>query len=154
MALWLSIFSDGEIVRFDYQNYTLGKGIAYDLAPGAGQVLAVETVFDCEFPFFWLIKEAIESKWDLIISSTGVEGIYDAIIILCLLGDHRQDVHIQLCDMLSNEPIAVVLNKMPKEHWSTLCQSYLTDVLKSVHNVPHRNASSEYEVYHYVSVLM
>ena len=152
--MWLDIFSDDEIVRFDYQNYAFGKGIAYhDLVPGTGQVLAVETKFDCVFPFFWLIKKAIELKWNSIKSYTGTGGNLGCHYYLCL-GDYRQDVHIQLCDTLSNDPVAIVLNKLPEEHWSELCQIYLTDVLKSMHNVPHRNYSDEYEVCHYIILII
>ena len=150
----MDIFSDNEIVRFDYQNYAFGKGIAYhDLIPGTGQVLAVETKFDCVFPFFWLIKKAIELKWNSIKSYTGTGGNLGCHYYLCL-GDYRQDVHIQLCDTLSNDPVAIVLNKLPEEHWSELCQIYLTDVLKSMHNVPHRNYSDEYEVCHYIILII
>lgn len=153
--MWLSIFNDDEIVRFDYQNYTFGKGIAYhDLVPGTRQVLAVETEFDCVFPFFWLIKKAIELKWDSIKSSTGTGNNLGCHYYLCVGDYHRQDVHIQLCDTLFNDPVAIVLNKIPEEHWSELCQLYLTDVLKSTHNVPHRSDLDEYEVYYYITIII
>ena len=71
-TLWHAIFSNKEVMRFSFQNYTLGFGIAYQVAvPGTGQTLAAESEFDCEFPFFWLIKEAIESKWESVRSSLG-----------------------------------------------------------------------------------
>ena len=74
--LWLSIFSNEELVQFSYQNYSMGKGI-HELQPlptgeggGGGRVLAAEENFVCQFPFYWLIKEAIESKWETIKSSS------------------------------------------------------------------------------------
>ena len=72
--LWLSIFSDEELVQFSYQSYAMGKGI-HELQPsttggGGGRVLAAEEEFVCQFPFYWLIKEAIESKWETVKSSS------------------------------------------------------------------------------------
>ena len=71
--LWLSIFSNEELVQFSYQSYAMGKGI-HELQPsttgGGGRVLAAEEEFVCQFPFYWLIKEAIESKWETAKSSS------------------------------------------------------------------------------------
>ena len=71
--LWLSIFSNEELVQFSYQSYSMGKGI-HELQPsttgGGGRVLAAEEEFVCQFPFYWLIKEAIESKWETVKSSS------------------------------------------------------------------------------------
>ena len=74
--LWLSIFSDEELVQFSYQSYAMGKGI-HELQPGGGgggggggRVLAAKEEFVCQFPFYWLIKEAIESKWETVKSSS------------------------------------------------------------------------------------
>ncbi|XP_019853235.1 PREDICTED: E3 ubiquitin-protein ligase RNF213-like [Amphimedon queenslandica] len=131
-TLWHAIFSNEEVIRFSFQNYTLGLGISYQVAvPGMGQTLAAESEFDCEFPFFWLIKEAIESKWETVRSSSD---------------DHRQNVHVRLCDMLHDDPVANVLMRVPQKHWSELCLLYLNDVLRSVHNAPHHKASDEYEI--------
>ena len=51
----------------------MGKGI-HELQPsttgGGGRVLAAEEEFVCQFPFYWLIKEAIESKWETVKSSS------------------------------------------------------------------------------------
>ena len=67
------------------------------------------------------------------------------------LDDHRQNVHVRLCDMLHDDPVATVLMRVPEEHWSELCLLYLNDFLRSVHNVPHHKASDEYEVQYYCS---
>ena len=73
--LWLSIFSNKEFVQFSYQSYAMGKGI-HELQSsttgggGGGRVLAAEENFVCRFPFYWLIKEAIESKWETVKSSS------------------------------------------------------------------------------------
>ena len=65
------------------------------------------------------------------------------------LGDYRQNMHVRLCDMLHDDPVANILMRVPEEHWSELCLLYLNDVLKSVHSVPHLKASDEYEVKFY-----
>ena len=71
-TLWHGIFSSEEVMHFSFQNYTLGMSISHqDTVPGTRQTLAAETEFDCEFPFFWLIKEAIESKWESVRSVSG-----------------------------------------------------------------------------------
>ena len=74
--LWLSIFSNEELAQFSYQSYAMGKGI-HELQPsttvgggGGGRVLAAKEEFVCQFPFYWLIKEAIESKWETVKSSS------------------------------------------------------------------------------------
>ena len=72
--LWLSIFSNEEFVQFSYQSYAMGKGIhelqSSTTGGGGGRVLAAEEEFVCQFPFYWLIKEAIESKWETVKSSS------------------------------------------------------------------------------------
>ena len=70
--LWLSLFSNEELVLFSYQSYAMGKGI-HELQPtttGGGRVLAADEEFVCCFPFFWLIKEAIEAKLDAVRTSS------------------------------------------------------------------------------------
>uniref|UniRef100_A0A1X7SDQ3 Uncharacterized protein n=1 Tax=Amphimedon queenslandica TaxID=400682 RepID=A0A1X7SDQ3_AMPQE len=72
--LWLSIFSNEELVLFSYQSYAMGKGI-HELQPTTtgvigGRVLAADEEFVCCFPFFWLIKEAIEAKLDAVRTSS------------------------------------------------------------------------------------
>ena len=69
--LWLSIFSNEELVQFSYQSYAMGKGIQPSTTGGGGgRVLAAEEEFVCQFPFYWLIKETIESKWETVKSSS------------------------------------------------------------------------------------
>ena len=71
--LWLSIFSNEEFVQFSYQSYAMGKGIhelQLSTSGGGGKILAAEEEFVCHFPFYWLIKEAIESNWETVKSSS------------------------------------------------------------------------------------
>lgn len=49
--LWLSIFRDSSVVQFNYKDITGPK--SYISETGT-------TSFDCQLPFFWMIKETIE----------------------------------------------------------------------------------------------
>ena len=65
------------------------------------------------------------------------------------VGGHRQGVHIQLCEILTDTPIASILNEVSEEHWIEFYQLYLHDYLRSVHLVTYENqdmAKKEYEV--------
>uniref|UniRef100_A0A1X7TWB5 RZ-type domain-containing protein n=1 Tax=Amphimedon queenslandica TaxID=400682 RepID=A0A1X7TWB5_AMPQE len=127
--LWLLIFSNEGLVQFSYQNFMMGKGI--DAGYKKGQALASDDEFSCQFPFFWLVKECIETTWEAFKSSSG---------------EHRQELHSRLIEVLSNNPLASVLQIMPEEQWNTLYQYYMLDVLKSMHHVPHHRATDEYEI--------
>lgn len=60
----MQIFSNEHLVQFSYQIYMTNKGIFhYDQEPGM--------TFKCQFPFFWLIKEAIDSNVEMIGFSFG-----------------------------------------------------------------------------------
>ena len=159
--LWLSIFSNEEFVQFSYQSYAMGKGI-HELQSsttggggGGGRVLAAEEEFVCQFPFYWLIKEAIESKWETAKSSSSTyterrENEEDRkegkVNTLFDLGDNRQDIYVQLCEVLSESQLAIILNRIPEEYWNEFYYYYLGDILRSIHHVPHHKATDEYEV--------
>lgn len=86
--LWMSIFSNDELVQFSYLNFSLNKGIgtqevqllqASATRTGGEQLLAIDEEFECQFPFFWLIKEAIESKWEPAKNTSGT-----GLLVKCL----------------------------------------------------------------------
>ena len=54
--LWLAMFGDPQIVQFKYADIVTAK----DHNDGIGS----STQFQCQFPFFWLVKETIESSHD------------------------------------------------------------------------------------------
>ena len=63
--LWLSAFP--VLCKFSYTNITQGgNGLA-----GIGQRKSMGSEFRCQFPFFWLVKETVDSHWDNAISVTG-----------------------------------------------------------------------------------
>ena len=66
-----------------------------------------------------------------------------------LIGTHIWEVHSQLCEILTDTPVASILNEVPEEHWIEFYQLYLHDFLRSVHLVTYENqdmAKKEYEV--------
>lgn len=51
--LWLAIFGDPQIVQFKYADIVAAK--EHNDGKGVAQ-------FQCQFPFFWLVKETIDSN--------------------------------------------------------------------------------------------
>ena len=61
------MFSDDKLCQFSYESLSIGKGIEYhDFQSAAIRVgtsgVATKEQFSCQFPFFWLVKETIDSK--------------------------------------------------------------------------------------------
>ena len=55
----------------------MGKGIEYhEFQPVVHRVgtpgVAAREQFSCQFPFFWLVKEAIDSKFDIARNTAGI----------------------------------------------------------------------------------
>ena len=50
----------------------IGRGIDFQAGYRRGKALASDHQFSCQFPFFWLIKEAIEANWEAFRTSSGV----------------------------------------------------------------------------------
>lgn len=51
--IWLTIFRDPQIVQFKYTDIVAAKDHNYEIGG---------TQFQCKFPFFWLVKEIIDSN--------------------------------------------------------------------------------------------
>lgn len=62
------------------------------------------------------------------------------------LGDNRNKIHIELCDILSQSAIGEALSSVPNENWKTLSEHYLGDIIRSSHHVTHQYVKQEYEV--------
>ena len=58
-------------MQFSYESYSMGKGI-HEVQPTTtgrivgGSGLADNEEFVCHFPFFWLIKDTIDSKLETV----------------------------------------------------------------------------------------
>ena len=61
--LWLSVFTCSSLCSFSYTEMSVqgGDGLA-----GMGQRKASSEEFRCQFPFFWLIKETVDSQLDIV----------------------------------------------------------------------------------------
>ena len=66
--LWLSAFACPALCSFSYTEMSVqGR----DVLAGMGQRKSLGGEFSCRFPFFWLIKETVDSHWDAAIAVTG-----------------------------------------------------------------------------------
>lgn len=70
------------------------------------------------------------------------------LLVQSCAGGSRQDIHIQLCEVLSETQLAIILDRVPEKNWNEMYSYYLGDILRSIHHVPHHRASDEYEVWH------
>ena len=140
--LWLHIFSNEALCRFSYEAMTTGKsaGELHTAILGSAE-------FPCMFPFFWIIKDEIDSKWETA-KAIGMQA-HAIAYLYCnmLVGVDKQDVYMQLYSLLSETDISKILHTaVATEDWDKLYNLYLMDFLKSVHRVMHHRATDEYEV--------
>ena len=67
--LWLNVFACSALCSFSYTEMSVqGEG---DRLAGMGQRKSSNEEFPCQFPFFWLIKETVNSHWNAAITMTG-----------------------------------------------------------------------------------
>ena len=66
--LWLSAFSCPSLCKFSYADMTITQD--REEFAGMGQ-RSTSSEFCCQFPFFWLVKETVDSHWDNAISVKG-----------------------------------------------------------------------------------
>lgn len=72
------MFSNNELMQFNYESYSQGKvSVYHDLlqqatAATGGREGMARREFECQFPFFWLVKESIELKWETAKSTPGM----------------------------------------------------------------------------------
>lgn len=71
---WLAMFMDPKIQKFSYAEMAQGGKVA-----GLG-VRRLQQDFSCKLPFFWLIKDTVDSQWDYARSHAGL--YYVAFILL------------------------------------------------------------------------
>ena len=68
--LWLKIFNESQIMNFSYSDMVTPK----EQVPGLGARKSYED-FVCQFPFSWLVFEAVNSQWDNAKKETGQSAI-------------------------------------------------------------------------------
>ena len=110
--------------------------------------------FTCEFPFFWMVKELIDSHWDSAQSTGGIAKcivMHTTILIQCVAaGRRKQEVHNQLCLLVSDSSLGdVLLSIQDGGQCEELYRRYLHDFVRSVHKCTHKMEESvkvEYQV--------
>ena len=65
-SLWLTVFTCYELCGFSYTEMSV-----HEKDGPAGKRKSIDYEFQCQFPFFWLIKETLDSHWDTVITATG-----------------------------------------------------------------------------------
>ena len=63
---WLAMFGEPKILQLKYSEAAQG-----DTVPGVGG----RKDFKCQIPFFWLIKDTVDSQWDIAKSRAGTRSI-------------------------------------------------------------------------------
>ena len=63
---WLAMFKEPKIQQFRYSDMDGEGGV-----PGLGKRKLVQD-FKCQLPFFWLVKDAVDSQWDNAKSQAGM----------------------------------------------------------------------------------
>ena len=103
--------------------------------------------FPCKFPFFWIIKDEIDSKWETAKAIGIIIHFSICYVLYILVGADKQDVYTRLCNLILESDISKILHTaVCTEDWDELYNVYLIDFLKSVHRVTHHRATDEYEV--------
>lgn len=145
--LWLAMFQNQEIMQFHYTNVTVSGTIA--------KAKALNPTFKCQFPFFWLVKEAFDTQWNIAKQTTGkiIDTRYWSFVSTCfhccycgLSGNDAMQLHQRICELACTQPIAEVLNAVDEADCQSLCKCYLHDYVRIVHTVNHRQADKEYQV--------
>ena len=65
---WLQMFGNSDIMQFNYTDIVTPRDQVADFS---GRMVGND--FECQFPFSWLVYEAIESQWDNAKSYAGNE---------------------------------------------------------------------------------
>ena len=79
VQFWLAMFKDPQIQQLQYSEMAQGGKVI-----GLGGRM-LDRDFKCKLPFFWLIKDAVDSQWDYAKNKAG---------IIIILTDYK---HIILC---------------------------------------------------------
>ena len=67
---WLAMFGEPKVLQLKYSEMVQG-----DTVPGIGGKKSNQD-FECQMPFFWLIRDAVDSQWDSAKSRAGIEFVH------------------------------------------------------------------------------
>ena len=151
-SLWMTVFTCYELWGFSYTEVSVHEE---DGLAGIRKRKSIDNEFQCQFPFFWLIKETLESHWNTIITATGKITCYAFEKRVCLIylstdNLHQQQIHQYLCKHLAGFRVGKMLDRVGKEedkgNCTDLYRRYLRDYIRCVHLVTHSQSSAEYKV--------
>jgi hypothetical protein len=66
---WLAMFGEPKVLQLKYSEMVQG-----DTVPGIGGRKTNQD-FECQMPFFWLVRAAVDSQWDSAKSRAGIEFV-------------------------------------------------------------------------------
>ena len=66
VQFWLAMFKDPQVQQLQYSEMTQGGKVI-----GLGGRM-LDQDFKCKLPFFWLIKDAVDSQWDYAKNKAGI----------------------------------------------------------------------------------
>ena len=61
---WLTVFTNESLCKFSFEQIAMGGGLAHQIPGVAGKRASIFDEFKCQFPFFWLVKDTVDSLWD------------------------------------------------------------------------------------------
>ena len=64
---WLAMFREPKVLQLNYSEMVQG-----DTVPGVGGRKSNQD-FKCRMPFFWLVRDAVDSQWDSAKSRAGID---------------------------------------------------------------------------------
>ena len=68
---WLFVFTNESLCKFSFEQIAMGGSLAHQIPGVSGKRISTHDEFKCQFPFFWLIKDTVDSLWD---NAKGVAG--------------------------------------------------------------------------------
>ena len=61
---WLTVFTNESLCKFSFEHIAMGGGLTHQISGASGKRVSAFEEFKCQFPFFWLIKDTVDSLWD------------------------------------------------------------------------------------------
>ena len=61
---WLTMFTNESLCKFSFEQIAMGGGSTHQNSGISGKHMSTFDEFKCQFPFFWLIKDMVDSLWD------------------------------------------------------------------------------------------
>ena len=112
---WLSVFRCQELCQFNYAEMAT-QGLGKSLAVTGHKIIHTQE-FGCQFPFFWLIKDVVDSHLD---SATHLAGIFynNYYVIACqLMYIHNCIQEAAIVDKCTKNCVNYLLVQGQEKYW-------------------------------------